>query len=228
MTITGYLLSYVKYNDHDAIVHFFTREMGFQTYFMKGIYTAKNKKKAYLSPLNEITFVVNDHQKLGLLNISKIEQVKAVECSDVRASSVAFFIAEFLQYILKSEVKQENIYQAIEVFANQLSNRNYQAHFVFLVELLNVQGISPLIGEGNFLNPESGCFEEARAHRLFNEEISTLWKNFILENDNIYGVKIKNSLKGDFLDSVLLYYHCHFPDFKTPKSLDILKQIFAD
>lgn len=227
MTNTGYLLSYMKYGDNDAILHFFTREEGFRSYFMRGIYSAKNKKKAYLAPLNEMSFVVNEHYKTGITNISKIEQVRSLDSNDVRTSSVVFFIAEFLHQVLKSEVKQTEIYKSISEFLLQLNSRNFQVHFVFLLKFLKIQGIAPLMGNEKYLNPESGEFEREICHQFFNEEISHQWKNFISE-ENMYEVKVKNALKEDFLDSILLYYYCHFPEFKTPKSLDILKQIFAD
>ena len=45
----GILLSYIKYGDNDAILHCFTENAGFQSFFMRGIYSPKNKKKAYLT-----------------------------------------------------------------------------------------------------------------------------------------------------------------------------------
>lgn len=227
MVNTGYLLSYVKYGDNDAILHCFTQEMGFQTYFMRGIYSAKNKKKAYLAPLNELTFVANEHHKGKITNISKIEQCKTLDCTDVRASSVVFFIAEFLYQVLKTEVQQKYIYQAVKSFLSEVEQGNFQAHFMFLVEFLKIQGLTPLMGEAKYLDPESGCFEIVKHHHLFDEEISELWKNCIAQ-EYIYNVKIKNTLKEKFLDSVLVYYYCHFPEFKIPKSLDVLKTVFAE
>jgi DNA repair protein RecO (recombination protein O) len=47
-----FLLSYLKYGDNDAFLHCFSAEEGYQSFFVKGIYSAKNKKKPYLFPLN--------------------------------------------------------------------------------------------------------------------------------------------------------------------------------
>lgn len=218
----------MKYGDNDAILHCFTQNMGFQSYFIKGIYSVKNKKKAYLSPLNEITFTTNSYIKSGITNISKIEQVKSLDCqADVRASAIIFFIAEFLHQVLKKETKQDIVYQEIKEFLFQLENKNYQAHFAFLLNFLKLQGVAPLLGGGDFLDPESGCFEVVSCHQLFNKDISTEWKNFISE-ENIYNIKLKNTIKEEFLDSVLVYYYCHFPEFKAPKSLEVLRAIFAE
>ena len=55
MTQEVFLLSYTKYGDHDAVLHCFCRENGFESFFAKGIYAPKNKKKAFLFPLNELS-----------------------------------------------------------------------------------------------------------------------------------------------------------------------------
>ena len=227
MTDVGYLLSYVKYGEHDVILHCFTQKMGFQSYFLRGIYSTKNKKKAYLAPLNEITFVIDNHHKSNIISIKKIEQCKILESNDIRVSSIIFFVAEFLSQVLKTEVKQENIYLVIKKFCNAVEQNNFHAHFIFLVEFLKIQGIAPLVSDEKYLDPEMGRYDIMVGHHLFNEEISSLWKNYILESD-ISNIKIKNELKRQFLDSVMLYYYYHFPDFKTPKSLEVLKMIFAE
>lgn len=223
MKDSGYLLSYVRYGDNDAILHCFTKDNGFQSFFVRGIYSAKNKKKAYLSPLNELSFVVNDFQKSGLTTITKIESVVVVDANDVRISSVMFFIAEFLHQVLKTEQKQELIYDEISTFLHKLSLGDFQSHLQFLLNFLKIQGLAPLVGEGQFLDPEIGCFESQLRHRLFNQEISTCWKLLLNEN---YGIKFPKELRADFLDSILLYYMHHFPDFRFPKSLEVLKEIF--
>lgn len=225
MKDSGYLLSYVRYGDNDVILHCFTKTNGFQSFFVRGIYSAKSKKKAYLAPLNELVFTISEQNKAKLPNIKKIEQVKSIDCGDVRTASVVFFIAEFLYQVLKSETRQEMIYASISDFLSHLEAENYQSYYAFMINFLAIQGIAPLVGEGNFLNPEMGCFEHQLFHQYFNEEVSKLWKAFLIQDD-VYSIKIKNHLKADFLDTILLYYAHHFPDFKFPKSLEVLKEIF--
>lgn len=228
MVNRGYLLSYAKYGDSDAILHCFTRERGFQSFFMRGMYSVRNKKKAYLSPLNELVFVTNDYSKSSIINITKIEQVEPLGCiQDIRISAIVFFISEFLCQVLQSEVRQDDVYDMIEGFKEQLEFQNYQAHFVFLIKFLQLQGLAPLLSDGSYLNAESGAFEAVIYHEMFGEEVSSLWKEIVISEKH-YTVRVKNGLKENFLNSILFYYHCHFPNFKTPKSLDVLRQIFAD
>ncbi|GAE66080.1 DNA replication and repair protein RecO [Chryseobacterium indologenes] len=222
----GFLLSFIKYGENDAVLHCFTEEEGFQSYFLKGIYSKKNKKKALLQPLNELCFSVSVARGNGISSVSKFELVKNNDMyTDIKTNTVIFFISDFLNQILKYENKNLSIYSGIDRFISELTNKNYQAHLLFLVAVLKIQGVAPLLADGHFLDPETGTFSPYPSHQLFSEEVSMLWKQ-ALSSDNLYATKIHSRLRKDFLDSLLVYYHYHITDFKTPASLEIIQQIF--
>lgn len=225
--LRGFLLSYVKYGDHDAVLHFFTKENGFQTFFSRGIYNSKNKKKAYLLPLNELQLTLNSNIKIGALpHISKIELVENKDLNtDVKSNAMIFFVADFLNQILKLENKNIQIYNAIQDFIAEIEFKNHKAHLIFLYILIEILGFEPLNSPSIFLNPETGGFEQEISHPVFNSEISGFYK--ILSNsENKYEVNIPSKYKKEFLESLLIYYKHHLSDFKAPKSLEILQQIF--
>ncbi|MFC6268227.1 DNA repair protein RecO [Frigoriflavimonas asaccharolytica] len=225
--LQGFLLSYVKFGENDAVLHFFTKENGFQTFFLKGIYSSKNKKKAYLLPLNELQLTINNNFKSGSLShISRLELIVNRDLNTkVQANAILFFVADFLNQILKLENKNVYIYKALENFLEELRANNYQSHLIFLYSLLEILGFDPLLSSEEFLNPESGNFENDISHPIFNREISALYKILAVSED-IFTVKIPSKLKKLFLDSLLIYFKCHLTDFREPKSLEILKQIF--
>lgn len=226
-SIPCYLLSYVKYGDHDAVLHCFTKEMGYQSYFARGIYAAKNKKKAYLLPLNELElFLSKSSPQKTIQNISRIELLHNRSIyTDVKANAMIFFAADFLNQILKLENQNPAVYEEIGHFLDQVEQRNYRSHLFFLYNLLELNGFLPLTSAERFLNPENGQFEPEISHPYFSAEISDLWKSIAAEPEP-YSVKMNASLRAAFQDSVLLYYRYHFTDFREPKSLEILKQIF--
>lgn len=223
---SGFLLSYLKYGENDAILHAFTENDGFQSYFLKGIYNKKNKKKALLLPLNKLNFVINIAKGNGIPTISKFELNKFYDFyEDINANTVVFFISDFLNQILRIENKNTILFIAIDRFLQELNLKNYQSHLVFLVKILKIQGVAPLVNEEKYLNPETGVFTFEMAHHNFDEYNSQVWKN-ILSSENPYEIKIPSKLRRNFLDSILIYYHYHFADFKTPGSLEIIQQIF--
>ena len=225
MTQEVFLLSYTKYGDHDAVLHCFCRENGFESFFAKGIYAPKNKKKAFLFPLNELLLYTSDKKK-SFQNVLKIEQ-KNIELfsSDIRKNSILFFISDLLNQVLRNENQNVGIYSEISVFLNQLQMDNFQSHLIFIFRLLKQQGLQPLFSDKTFLNPESGNFEDAEMHHFFDETISGIWKNLITSQDP-YSIKLSRTEKQNFLDSVLVYFHYHFTDFREPRSLEIIKEIF--
>ncbi len=222
----GFLLSYIKYGENDAVLHCFTEEEGFQSYFLKGIYTKRNKKKALLLPLSKLNFSLNPLKGNGIQTISKLELIKSNNIyTDIKCNTVVFFISDFLNQNLKYENKNHHIFFCLEEFIDELENENYQSHLIFLIKILKIQGVAPLLNGKNFLDPETGIFTSESTHQLFNEDISTIWKT-ILSVENPYEIKISSAFRKDFLDSVLVYYHYHITDFKIPTSLEVIQQIF--
>lgn len=222
----GFLLSYIKYGENDAVLHCFTEEDGFQTYFLKGIYSKKNKKKAFLLPLNKLNFSVNSGKNSGIQTVSKFELIEVNDVyTDIKANTVIFFIADFLNQILRNENQNQVIFHTIDEFIFELSQQNYRSHLILLVKILKIQGVAPLLGDGNYLDPETGTFSNVGTHHLFDRENSLLWK-LILSSQDPYEIKIPQALRKNFLDSLLIYYHYHITDFKTPNSLEVIQQIF--
>lgn len=224
---TGFLLSYIKFGDHDAVLHAFTKEEGFKSFFVKGIYSSRNKKKSLLSPLNELCFSLKRAKKTGALqNVVSLEMINENHAElNAKSSAVIFFTADFLNQILRNEERQDQIYSEIGFFLHQLKNSSFSSHLVFLLRILKTQGLLPLSSSSGYLDPESGSFTEQQQHQLFNSEISELWKRLI-NSDQPYETSIPSPLRKDFLESLLLYYHYHFPDFRIPSSLEIVQQIF--
>ncbi|CAA7194908.1 DNA repair protein RecO [Chryseobacterium potabilaquae] len=223
---TGFLLSSIKYGENDAILHCFTEEEGFQSYFLKGIYSKRNKKKALLLPLNQLNFSLNPGKGNGISSILTFELVKSNDLySDIRTNTVVFFISDFLNQNLKHENKNPNIFFCLNEFIDELALKNYQSHLIFLIKILTIQGVSPLLNNGEYLDPETGTFSLNLSHQLFNREISSIWKD-IIASHTPYEIKIPQSLRKDFLDSILVYCHYHMTDFRIPISLEVIQQIF--
>jgi DNA repair protein RecO (recombination protein O) len=222
----GFLLSYIKYGENDAVLHCFTEEDGFQSYFLKGIYTKKNKKKALLLPLSKLNFSLNPLKGNGIQTISKFEMVKSNDIyTDIRCNTVVFFISDFLNQNLRHENKNHTIFFCLEEFIDELQDGNYQSHLVFLIKILKIQGVAPLVNDSRYLDPETGTFTSEVMHQMFTEEISAVWKNILTATDP-YRMKIPAGFRKDFLDSVLVYYHYHITEFKIPASLEVIQQIF--
>ena len=222
-----FLLSYIKYGDNDAVLHCFSKDAGYQSFFARGIYSARNKKKAYLFPLNQINItVVPRRNSGGIPTISKIEMVaQDYDFADVKINTVLLFVADFLNQVLREETHHSNTYSEIGRFLNALYSGDLGAYTAFIFKILSCQGLSPLPGDGDYLDPESGTFSASQTHSFFTEEISAVWKQLASAAD-IYDVALKRPLRRSFLDSLMLYYKFHVTGFSEPNSLEIIHQIY--
>lgn len=223
-TFHGFLLSTTKYGDSDAILHCFTQEDGFQSYFLKGAF--QSKRKAFLLPLLHLNLHLNVYSKGNLKRLSKIEPVRIPEIySNVKQNTVLFFVSDFLNQILRNEAANISVFELILEFICQLEEKKMQSHLIFLIKMLKIQGIAPLLNEEPHLNPESGKFETSVSHPKFEAELSAVWKKN-LEAEQPYLSSIPGRFRRSFLESIMIYYHYHFSEFHTPASLEIVQQIF--
>ena len=223
---TCFLLYYNKYGDNDAFLHCFSAEVGYRSFFVKGIYSSKNKKKPYLFPLNLLNIsVVKKGSSQSVSTISKLElAAEFYDFNDVKTNSILFFTAEFLHQILRNEDQNHQSFSAIYDFREEIKSNNFDAHIELLFRFLKISGIAPLYNQKKYLDPESGTFHEEISNAVFNDEISDIWKSF-LENEHVK-IHLKKTQRNDVLDSLMVYYHLHFTGFYIPNSLAVLRQIF--
>ncbi|KIA88962.1 DNA repair protein RecO [Kaistella jeonii] len=223
---TCFLLSYNKYGDNDAFLHCFSAEEGYQSFFAKGIYSSRNKKKPYLFPLNLLNIsVISRGNSKPVSTVSKLELAgEFYDFNDVKINSILFFVAEFLHQILRNEDQNKFSFAAIHDFREKIKVTNYDSHIELLFRFLEISGIAPLSNEKKYLDPESGTFNDEISNAVFNEEMSDIWKSFLTTDDA--EIHLKRSQRNAVVDSLMIYYHYHFTGFYTPNSLAILRQIF--
>lgn len=226
-TDKGYLLSYLKYSDKDAILHVFTFSEGYQSYYLRGAYAPNSKKKAYLSPLNELQLTVRPSKRNATLKqLSTLEGLDSIDWSEnIKASCVVFFVADFLNQILREESQNPSLYHEITKCSSELSQGNFQSHLIFLAQILEIQGFYPLVNEHPYLDPEAGAFVQRQTHHLFHKDLSDLYRQILL-SESPYEVKIPTSKRKEFLETLMIYYQYHHANFKVPRSLEIVKQLF--
>ena len=222
-----FLLSYIKYGDQDAVLHCFSAENGFSSFFIKGIYAPRNKKKPYLFPLSllNITFKTNKN-RTAISTVSKIESAKEISVTgDVRIHSILFFAADFLNQILQQESQNELAFAEIERFRTEIESINLEGCNALLFNFLRIVGIAPLCTDGKYLDVDQGTFTDDLIQSCCDLEISQIWRTF-LNSENPYEIKLKRTQRKQFLDSLMRYYQWHFSGFFVPNSLAVLRQVY--
>jgi len=127
---------------------------------------------------------------------------------------------------LQSEPVNLLLFDEVYSLRSQIAIGNLDAYMVFLVRFIQISGVAPLVSPLRFIDPESGIFSDIQNHDLFTQDISDIWKE-ILVSPAPYDIRISRKLKGDFVDSVMIYGLLHFSGFRIPRSLEILRQVYS-
>ncbi|MGC4129079.1 MAG: recombination protein O N-terminal domain-containing protein [Bergeyella sp.] len=220
-----FLLSSLKYGDYDAILHCYSAENGYQSYFVKNIHTPRSKKKAYLFPMNELEISVSPSKAGKMPTVSGIELLKSgYDIQNQYANTILMFASDFLNQVLREENGNPKLYSLLAEFRENIMKTDMNAHLKLVFSILRWNGFLPLVSSGEFLNPETGEFGTQKYHEIFDERISGVWKFFL--NNQKDNAELKRADRSRFLDSLLMYYKIHFSGFKIPESYGILKQVY--
>lgn len=226
------VLSKVKYRDNDLIVKCYTEKRGVVSYLIKSAYKKKNTI-AYFQLLSQLSIEENYKANQSLQYISEVKLNNAYSTlhSNVLKSSVVLFLAEVLASVLKEEEQNQALYTYIETGFMWLDNENKFAnfHILFLLKLTQHLGFYPEQPKNNELifNLESGLFETD-----LNKYSMSLTNNDVLKAllgmkfDALNTLKLNAKQRQSFLNDLLKYFELHLGNFRKPKSLVVLNQVF--
>lgn len=230
------VLSTIKYGEADLIARLYTKELGTQSYMLKGIRkTRKGKLRVSLfQPLTQLE-IQTQHKGKGSLEYVKEASIAYTYVNipvDIAKSSVCLFFGEVLSQLLTEQQPDEQLYDYLSAIFEFLDQTNYVANFTVKTLL----DMSELMGFGMdkstmdypYFNMLDGTFDNngMLPHHLTEEE-SSLFKAFIgTKFDAIDTIKINRNQRAILLNLVLDYFKIHLHTFKKPTSLTILKQLF--
>jgi len=223
LTTNAIVLSALKYKDSSLIVSCYTKELGIQSYILHHVFKAKKSKlnPAYFQLLTQLEIQTNykTNQSLHKITEVKLHHSYTSIHTNIYKSSVSMFIAEVLQSILKEEEKNTELYRYLEasLLWYDLHKFNANFHLVFLLKLSQYLGVYPDLNtlHLNFFNYEKD-----------NQKVHILKKILGIHFDDLNTIKINAQMRQDILNEILHYFSVHLGDFKKPKSLKILHDIF--
>lgn len=234
---SGFVLSSLKYGETSLILRIYTLDFGLKTFIVKGAFN-KKKSSAIYFPLNEleVNFVQKNAEHQGLIYLKQpqlLSVYQALHFNPVK-STLVMFLAEMLQMALQEEEHNALLYQYIKENLERLDERseNYaDFHLWFLMQLTKFLGFYP--NEENtyslYFDLENGVFtDEILGLNILTADETQLWKNllnvdFRTDDKNRFSQKQRKEL----LNILVNYYQIHLPNFRKPKSLDVLHEIFS-
>ena len=230
------VLSSLKYRDNDLIVKCYTQQRGITSYLAKGALKSQkgSSKTAYFQPLSLLMLVEDFKPSRSLQNIREVKLGHLYETlhTNILKSSIAMFVSEMLSSVLKEEEQNEPLYNFIESSLKWLDHADKFSnfHLLFTLELTKFLGFYPSDQNRVFeyFNLRKGLFEPMKQelYSVSGKNLTILKQLLEIDFEELQSMKLNSDQRQSFLNMLLLYYELHLGDFKKPKSLLVLNQVF--
>ncbi len=231
------VLSRLRYGDTSLIVRAYTRELGLQSYMVKGVLKPKKTglKPSYFQSLTRLSAVVTYSAKTQKLQA--IREAKPIANSngfsaDVLKSNVALFMAEVLSMLLSEEQEDQLLYTFLTAQINRLESQPVSPDYLilFLLRLTHFMGCFPdkEFQPSQVFDLSQGIFTDPKhALTALSKDASELLYRYLGTNfDNMECINGSKAIRQELLEGLLKYFSFQIAGFKFPKSLEIIQSIF--
>lgn len=239
-TTSGIVLHYNRYNDDSAIVDIFTESRGSLSFLVRD---RRQQRKSslhttLLRPLNIIELVFDFRPSASL---QRLQELHIGHCYtslpyDPTKETIALFLSEFLHNVLRSEVKNPDLYHYILYSMQWFDATNAgiaNFHVAFLIRLAYYLGFWPNIDKKNMLPffdlKDSIAVDTEPAHNFFlkGEEVEKLPLLLRMNVRNMHSFRLNRQQRNRILDVLTAYYKLHVPEFRDLRSLAVLREVLA-
>jgi len=231
------VLSSLKYSDSSLIVRCYTEISGIKSYLLRGVLKSKKGKlkPAYFQPLTqlELLAVHSPGESLNSIKEAGVYSTYIDIYSNYTKQAIVFFVAEMLSNSMKEEEENQDLYAYIETSLNWLDLHDTipNFHLVFFTQLTKYLGFYPDDSKinGQFFNLSDGVFTDQLfpGPRLQGDEL-ILFKTVLgTKFDTLHLLSLNVSSRQIIMDVLIQYYGLHLANFKKPKSIEVLKNLFA-
>jgi DNA repair protein RecO (recombination protein O) len=232
------VLHSLKYGESRLIVDMFTRAFGRQSFIVSIPKTSKSKiKKQFFQPLTLLEIETDIRPKLQLQKLADVRMLTPFASIPFEPDKLAIslFVAEFLYYALRSEQRNELLYDYLEYSIMWLDGQqtNYaNFHLVFLLRLTRFLGFYPNLDdyeEGDYFDlRESEFMRNTPVHRdfLHPEEAQKVQLMMRMDFPTMHLFRMSHHDRNRLLEISIKYYRLHLPDFPEMKSIEVLQALY--
>ena len=232
------VLHSLKYGESRLIVDMFTRTFGRQSFIVSIPKTSKGKiKKQFFQPLTLLEIETDIRPKLQLQKLNDVRLLTPFASIPFEPDKLAIslFVAEFLYYALRSEQRNELLYDYLEysimwLDGQQVNFANF--HIVFLLRLTRFLGFYPNMDdyeEGDYFDlRESEFMRNPPVHRdfLHPEEAQKVQLMMRMDFPTMHLFRMSHNDRNRLLEISIKYYRLHLPDFPEMKSIEVLQALY--
>lgn len=231
------VLKTMKFQDSGIICHLYTEELGLRSYVVSGVYSKKGKSKiAYFHPLSQLNVVVYEKENKDLQRIKEYELNKIYQAIpfDFLKGSMALFVAEILQNVLKEKSGNTDLYLFLERWVDRLEKlENIElSHYplVFLAKLSELLGFGQAEFNGiqsSFFDLREGVFvSQPPLHQDYmDQDLTSCFVKILRAEGQLDNIHLERLQRNQLLEQLLRYYGLHLDHFKALKTIPIISKI---
>ncbi|MCM1034304.1 MAG: recombination protein O N-terminal domain-containing protein [Paludibacter sp.] len=232
-TTEAIVLHLSKYTDKASILHAYTKESGRIQYI---VYNSQRKTAGYgmFAPLSHIEIESTGspaNSNFHRLRSARLIYVPRNTQTDMTRRSIALFIAEMLYHTLRHPLADENLFDYLTQLTKNIDNNvtPENIHLQFLLQFTEYLGImpdlEPTLSTNEVLDMQTGRLTSLQP---LHKDYFTLEETQLLQTiAQAQHCPMNRQMRQSLLGKLNRYYEIHLPDFITPKTLDILTQVFA-
>lgn len=234
--ITGIVVSIVKHSDKHSVATLYTKEHG----RVSCIVNASSGKRGGMRfmPLQcvgaEMSF--NANKELQVLHRPEVEKWwPSLYCNPMK-TSVAIFISDFLNRLLRATQPERGVWSFIERSLELYDREDELAdfHIVFVASMAAFTGILPDMSgykKGRWFDMRASSYTDFKpAHKdcLVPDESAWPLRLAKLTYLNSKGLRLNGSGRTALLNGMLKYYALHVPGMQNIQSHNVLREVFED
>ncbi len=231
------VLQCVKYADKKHIVKLYTEHHGVLSCSARVSNSPSSRiKTSSLIPLSilEVDIIAKENKDVKTLVEANAAFIFTDLHYDLNKISLAQFLAEILNKVLKEQTGQTELFEFIvrQMVMLDTATKNFSSfHVHFLIDLLDHIGLYPnnnIDRVNRYFDCREGKFTpvELPFPNGLNESSSLLLSGLLKDRED--HIPLDSASRNILLDTLLAYYRFHIPGFNELKSWDVLKEVFAN
>lgn len=232
------ILRVVKYGDSQLIIDALTESHGRLSFIQRVPKTSRTRvPKQLLRPMAVLSVAFDYRQRQRLQRIVEAQMAFPLTTLpfDARKFTVAMFLAEFTCLCTRAEQQDALLFSFVENSVRwlDLCERDFaNFHIIYMVHLARYVGFAPDLsgGEGDIFDLRAGCFVSllpAHSDYLLPNDGQRLRLLLRLRYATMHVLRLSHDDRNRMVDAIVKFYRLHVPDFPEPRSLSVLREVFA-
>lgn len=232
LSTPGLVLRTTPYAESSVVARVFTRQLGVQSYMIKGVRSARGRvKQNMLQPLSSLDMVVYANPKTDLNHVRELAPRHPGQMPDPVGNALRFFMTEVLYKALRAEEPMPELWDYVEQTTSVLQPPPSNLPIRFMLTVAHHLGIEPLDNHDAHhpcFDLQEGRFVAAPTETTLSPQLSTVLHEYLssFRSPSLPFTPLHSSVtRRDLLDALIAYFQFHLPGFGQLHSHEILHTI---